>query len=157
MDDKQRLQLQNMIKANDTFDYTESIRELKHSNTIREDVNTLMMLKVQFRNNPDELHLEAAKQCTFLFTFYTDLYNKIRKDELDLKILFTFLDCLQEIEEGTLDQHEASFKVGTLLKQLYIDSAIKKSNKLDNGEETIEKTNRSVVNNISWKDYKKTL
>ena len=117
------------------------------------------MLKVQHRNNPDELHLEAAKQCTFLFTFYTDLYNKIRKDEIDLKILFTFLDCLQEIEDGVIDQHEASFKVGTLLKQLYIDSAIKKSNKLNNGddENDSEETHRQVVNKISWNEYKKTL
>ena len=42
-----------------------------------------------------------------------------------------FLDVLKRIEDGELDQHEGSFMVGTLLKELYIDSAIKKSEKLD--------------------------
>jgi hypothetical protein len=31
-----------------------------------------------------------------------------------------------------LDQHEGSFIVGTILKELYIDSALKRGDKLDN-------------------------
>jgi hypothetical protein len=38
MDDKQRLQLQNMIKANNVEDQTELIRELKHSEIIRNEL-----------------------------------------------------------------------------------------------------------------------
>lgn len=45
MDEFQKLQLQQMIKANDTVDQTENIRNLKHSQQIREDVNALIMLK----------------------------------------------------------------------------------------------------------------
>ncbi len=45
MDDKQRLQLQNMIKANNTEDQTEFIRNIKHSQIIRTDVNNMIMIK----------------------------------------------------------------------------------------------------------------
>ena len=36
-------------------------------------------------------------ECNFLFTYYTDIYNKIRKDEIDLKILFKAFDVLRDI------------------------------------------------------------
>ena len=52
--------------------------------------------------------------CMFLYTYYTDIYNKIVKDEIDIQILFSFFDALKEIEDGKSDQHEASFKVGSL-------------------------------------------
>ena len=74
----------------------------------------------------------CVSRCNFLFTRYTDIFNKVKKDELDLSILNTFLNVLEEIETGKLDQHEASYKVGSILKQLYIDSALKKSEHLDN-------------------------
>ena len=42
------------------------------------------------------------------------------RDELDLSILHQFLTKLRDIEEGVLDQHEASVEVGGLLKKLYM-------------------------------------
>ena len=33
---------------------------------------------------------------------------------------------VKDIEDGRLDQHDASYKVGTVLKEMYIDSALKK-------------------------------
>lgn len=155
MNDTQRLQLQNMIKTNNTEDFTKSIRELKHSQLIRADVNNLILIKAKYRNNPDKIHMEAACECYFLFTFYTDIYNKLRKDELDLNILIKLLDTLQKIEEGELDQHEASFKVGTLLKELYVDSALKKADKLneENGQPPrIEP--KHPEKDISWRQFK---
>ena len=41
MDDKQRLQLSNMIKANNIEDQTELIRNLKHSQILRTDINNV--------------------------------------------------------------------------------------------------------------------
>ena len=51
------------------------------------DINNLIMLKAKYRNNQDKIHEEGMNECGFLFTYYTDIYNKIRKDEIDLKIL----------------------------------------------------------------------
>jgi hypothetical protein len=154
MDDNARLQLQKMIKANDVEDQTGLIRELKHSETLRNDVKTLIMLKNKHVGDPDTLLNESMNQCNFLFTYYTDIYNKIRKDELDLDILFQFLDVLKKIENGELDQHEGSFEVGTLLKKMYVDSALKKAEKL-NADRIEEPVQTVEPLNISWKNYKK--
>ena len=158
MDDKARLQLQEMIKANNVEDQTSLIRELKHSRTIRNEINTLLMIKQKYgSSNESEVNLEAMVECNFLFTYYTDIYNKIRKDEIDLTILYKFLDVLQEIEEGKLDQHEGSFKVGSLLKEIYVDSALRKADKLEKEreqEEPKEEYKQPEVA-ITWKEFKK--
>ena len=157
MDDKQRIQLQNMIKTNNTVDYTESIRELKHSHLIREQCEKLIMLKNQFNGDDEKIHYEAINECNFLYTYYTDIYNKLRKDELDLTILKRLLDVLEKIEQGDLDQHEASFEVGTILKQLYVDSALKKADKINQQEENKVAKEQKATRNITWKQFKKTI
>ncbi len=154
MDDNQRLHLQKMIAENNVTDQTDLIRELKHSHTLRNEVNTLIMLKAKHCDNADDLHMEAMMECNFLFTYYTDIYNKIRKDEIDLKILYKFLDVLEEIEEGKLDQHEGSFKVGTLLKDIYVDSALRKAEKLNEKTGKVESEYKGAQVEISWKDFK---
>ena len=154
MDDKQRLQLQNMIKANNVEDQTEFIRNLKHSQIIRNDVNTMILLKAKYRGDDAKIHEECINECSFLFTYYTDIYNKVRKDEIDIHILNKFLDVLKKIEDGILDQHEGSFLVGSILKELYIDSALRKAEKLDEKEGPKEEP-KKPEKNISWKQYKK--
>jgi hypothetical protein len=154
MDDKQRLQLQNMIKANNVEDQTDFIRNLKHSQVIRNDVNNMIMIKAKFRGDDSKIHEECVNECNFLFTYYTDIYNKIRKDEIDIGILNKFLDVLKRIEDGELDQHEGSFLVGTILKELYVDSALKKAEKLNENEEPKSEPIKPQQN-VSWKQFKK--
>jgi hypothetical protein len=38
---------------------------------------------------------------------------------------------LKKIEDQEIDQHEGSYEVGMLLKKIYVDSALKKANKLN--------------------------
>lgn len=154
MDDKQRLQLQNMIKTNNVEDQTEFIRNLKHSQVIRNDVNNMIVIKAKYRGDDNKIHEECVNECNFLFTYYTDIYNKIRKDEIDIGILNKFLDVLKRIEEGEFDQHEGSFLVGTILKELYVDSAIKKADKLNDNEEPKPEPIKPQQN-VSWKQFKK--
>lgn len=154
MDDKARLQLQNMIKANNVEDQTGLIRELKHSDILKKDVQTLLSLKQKFGEDEEALKLESMCECAFLFNYYTDIYNKIRKDEIDLGILNKFLNVLKQIEDGNLDQHEGSFVVGTLLKEMYIDSALKKADKLDKEHEGENEVIAVEPVKISWKQFK---
>lgn len=151
MNDNERLQLNKMIQTNNVVDQTELIRKLKHSQILRSNINNLIELKTKY-GDAEMLHLEAMHECSFLFTYYTDIYNKIRKDEIDLKILNDFLDVLKKIEEGKLDQHEGSFEVGTLLKKIYVDSALRKAEKINNEIKT-ELIKPQI--SVSWKDYKK--
>lgn len=156
MDNFERLNLQKMINENDVKDETQNIREKKHSNQIKEDVIRLVELKKKYfrleRSNPGEFEKICISRCMFLFNNYTDIFNKIKKDEINLNILMKFLDVLKEIEDEKIDQHEGSFKVGKLLKELYIDSALKKSEKLDKKNKNEEKEIKPK--NITWKQYK---
>ena len=154
MDDNQRLQLANMIKANNVEDQTELIRNLRHSQVLRNEVNNMILLKAKYRGDDEKIYNESVDECNFLFTYYTDIFNKIRKNEIDIGILNKFLDVLRRIEEGELDQHEGSFLVGTILKELYVDSALKKAEKLDELAEKKEEPKKAEVN-ISWSQFKK--
>jgi hypothetical protein len=153
MDDKQRLQLQNMIKANNVEDQTDFIRNLRHSQIIRNDVNNLILIKAKFRGDDVKIHEEGVNECNFIFTYYTDIYNKVRKDEIDIGILNKFLDVLKRIEDGELDQHEGSFLIGSILKELYVDSALKKADKLNENDEPREEP-KKPEKNVSWKNFK---
>lgn len=157
MDDNARLQLQKMIKANDVEDMTGLIRELKHSVVLKNNVDALVQLMSKYGDDEDTLFEEATVECNFLFTYYTDIFNKIRKNEIDLKILFNFLDVLNKIESGELDQHEGSFVVGKLLKEMYIDSALKKADKLNKDRDDEKERNALPVEEpkkISFKEFK---
>jgi hypothetical protein len=74
----------------------------------------------------------------------------VKKDQIDLQLLAEFLAVLKDIEEGNIDEHDGSFKVGSILKKIYIDSAL--NNKITKHEDkpTFRKTK-----NISWEAYKK--
>ena len=92
--------------------------------------------------------------CNFLFTYYTDIYNKIRKDEIDLTILFRAYDVLNDIETGKLDQHTGAYEFGVLLKKIYVDSALKRSEKLEETYKDNEKSVASCKKDVCWKKYK---
>jgi len=156
-DDNQRLQLNKLIDENNVSDQTELIRNLKHSVILTNEINKMLLLKSKLHKNNESLetiHLECMNECNFLYTYYTDIYNKIRKDEIDLSILNKFLNVLQRIEEGEINQHEGSFLVGTLLKELYIDSALRKADKIEKEYGTTNSETKREALRISWKEFK---
>jgi hypothetical protein len=150
MNHQQKLKLNEMINQYNTIDNTEEIKKLKHSKKIREDINKMVSIKKELLDDKKEIDIRCQYECFFLFKNYTNIYNKILKDDLDLNIMHTFLDTLESIENGDCDQHEASYKIGLLLKQIYIDKKI--NTKLENENET--QTSKRPVNNITWKEYK---
>jgi hypothetical protein len=150
MNELEKLNLQKMITENDVEDNTEVIRTYKHSDKIRKDVDTLIEL---IKNNKNDLDFDTQceNKCFFIFFNYTDIYNKVKKNLLDIPTLYQFLDCLKKIEDGEQDQHEASFEIGKLLKKMYVDSALKKAERLDEEHKVVREEPKS----ISWSEYKK--
>ena len=71
LDNQQKLDLQNLIKANETEDVTEHIRKSKQSNLIRDDIKQLLFLKQKYtrlsKSNPGEFDKMCVSQCQFLF------------------------------------------------------------------------------------------
>lgn len=162
MNNLERINLQKMINDNNVEDNTNLIRNLKHSKLILKDVDTLLGLKKNYarlaKSNKETFEAMCLKQCSFLFNNYTDIYNKVLKDEIDLQILTKLLNVLHRIENEKLDQHEGSFEVGKLLKEIYIDSALRKANKQDEIDEKNDKKKKAKKlpeKKISWDEYKK--
>jgi hypothetical protein len=154
MDDKQRLQLQNMIKVNNVEDQTEFIRTLKHSQILRNEINNMIVIKAKYRGDDEKISSECMNESNFLFTYYTDIFNKVKKDEIDINLLYKFLDILKKIEDGDLNQHDGSFMVGSILKEIYVDSALKKADKLDELNGKSAEPKKPEIK-ISWNQYKK--
>ncbi len=155
MDNNQKLLLKKMIKENDIEDQTETIRTLKHSSLIKADIIRFNMLKQKntelYNDSPELFHEMLQSECSFLYENYTDIYHKIRKNTIDLNMFGYFLQVLEQIEKGELGQHEASFKIGTLLKEIYVDSAIREGEILDKQNAQPEKNKGKT---LSWKQYK---
>ena len=100
MDPTDRLNLQRMIKENDVEETTDLIRNVKHSKQIRDNVRALERLRDEnaemAANNPEDFDDMCIFHCGFLFNHYTDIYNKVKKNELDMTILENFLDVLEK-------------------------------------------------------------
>ena len=90
----------------------------------------------------------SLHDCGFLFEHYPNIYNKLLKNEIQIQILYRFLDELESIENGKQDQHEASFKIGTLLKQMYVDK------KIDMDKENGTKKGKTGMK-ISYEEFKR--
>ena len=157
IDDETRLKFNELLKESDASDNTEKIRKLKHSSKIKEQVYIMMDIKRRYsRLDKKTLDKMIDTQCNWLFTHYFNLFNKLKKDELDIQILGQFVNALKAVEDGDMDQHEASVRVGQVLKKLYIDSALKKDKKEEARRERQRKkkpVNRKAK--LTWAQYKK--
>ena len=83
------------------------------------------------------------------------MFNRLLKKELDLNILYKLILTLEKIENGVIDQHEASAHVGQVLKKLYIDSAVRKQKKIEQKEAKKTKKVMRKAKKIGWAEYKK--
>ena len=159
MNSTDRLNLSKLVDQNNVEDNTSDIRQKKHSKPIGNDVNILIRLRSEHADGlltKPEYDDACSSQCQFLFTYYTDIFNKIKKSEIDDLILFKLLNVLENIENGAEDQHSGAFEVGKILKKIYIDSAITRADNLDieNKKQSAQSAQSaqsvSVPEQISW-------
>jgi hypothetical protein len=152
---EENLNLKKLLDKTDWKDNTDHIRKVKHSTKIRNDIRRIENLKTSFDGTQcggDFLEL-CRKECPFLYDNYTDIFNKAVKNELDLTIMTKLLTILRMIEDDKIDQHNGSIMVGTLLKELYVDSAMKRMDNLDK-EYAQDRVPPVEPKNISWNEYK---
>jgi hypothetical protein len=138
--DSMRQHLDNLMRDEDVTDSTARIRELKHSPKIRGDLERLMALRREHtRATPELFRRMALARCPFMHEHYSDMLFKLIKNEVDINLIMRFVDLLAAIENGQLNQHEASFQVGTILKKIYIDSVLKRDELREQEEEAKRK------------------
>lgn len=157
MNSKEKLDLKKLLDGTEAEDNTAHIRKVKHSIVIRDDIRKLELLKVKQsvlrQSDPEQFAEIARNECSFLYTDYMDIFSKLLKDEIDLDIMSRVLEVLKMIEDERVDQHEGSVMVGKILKELYLDSAIKRADALDKTYES-EKTVPVENKTISWREFK---
>lgn len=148
MNEEEKITLSKLVKEYNTEDTTEKIRKLKHSKKIHQDMLNIENLKKKYpriyKDNKKQFEALATKQASFLNKYYPELFIRIISNEIDLSIMEELLRVLSLIEDGKLDQHEASYRVGILLKELYVDPKLRKDS-IDFNKEK---------HDISWKEYK---
>lgn len=162
LNSSERLNLKRMVSESECENNTDNIRKLKHSVLIRNDIRKLNTLKATHaelrQTNMDEFFTLCKTECAFLFEKYADIFKKVLHDELDLEIMTKLLMVLKMIEDEKLDQHEGSVVVGRILKELYVDSAVKHADNLAvkySMEKNAEPSGE--IKTISWREYKASL
>lgn len=159
LSDQQQKNLNSFIEENNVDDNTDNIRIDKHSDLIRNDIKEYMQLKKKYerlsQTNPKQFDMMCNKNCSFLFNNYTNLYNKLIKNTLNLEIMDKFLVTLKKIETNEINQHEGSYIIGEYLKQIYIDSALIEDKQTQKYSKKIKKKPEHIaVKKISYNDYK---
>lgn len=157
LSDDERMNLKKLMNEMDYEDNTETIRRLKHSSKIRDDMRKLETLKkehAQLRiTSPEQFFNIAHTECQFMYDNYTDIFRRMMKDEVNITIMSKLLIVLKLIEDGQIDQQDGSVRVGRLLKELYLDSAVKRADALDKEREG-EKEPINDGKSISWSKFK---
>jgi hypothetical protein len=153
--DQERLDLRKLARQNEATDYTDSIRRVKHSRKLAEDLLTISTRANEGKPLTTE---EGQIACSFLHGTYPDIFQRAISNQLDMKLMSRFLLVLKRIEDGELESHEGGLLIGKLLKSIYIDSALKRSATSD--EENTAQPEQDPVpqkrtcNFISWKEFK---
>jgi hypothetical protein len=158
MNSQEKLNLKKLLDNSDCENNTDHIRKVKHSTKIRDDIRALENLKRtdgHLRGSDPQAFMNMCQQqAWFLFSNYTDIFNKVLKDELDLDIMTQLLTVLKLIEDGKVDQHEGSVMVGKILKELYVDAALRRGASIDKEYPKEEPPAPIEGKKISWKEFK---
>lgn len=160
LSEEQKKQLNTIIQENNVEDNTNDIKIKKHSDLIRNDIKQYLILSKKYERlkatNYKQFEMICCKQCSFLFNNYTNIYNKLIKDCLNLDIMNKFLETMKNIEYGKINQHEGSYIIGEYLKQIYIDSALmeEKKNESKNHKKIQKKPEQCSEKKISYKQFK---
>lgn len=156
MNPNDALNLKKLINDTEVEQTTEQIRAIKHSKKIKVSIDVICALKKQYsRLSKEQFKNIAIKQASFLYNNYTNIFNRLVNDELEVAILYEFVKVLAKIENGLIDQHQGSYEIGLLLKKLYIDSAMKQDKKREKSDKRKEMKNKpKATKNISWAQYK---
>ena len=124
MDNKQKAQLQKMIEEYGVQDTTQDIRDAKQSAILLKELYEFERFKRTSRLSKYMFAEKARSVLSYWHSNYKSIFDKIIMNEIDMDILNTFVLTLKQIEDGQLNQHEASYKIGSILKQSFRSGTI---------------------------------
>ena len=145
MDDKDRENLAKLLKAYEPDENTGLIRTQKNSSIIKEE--TMSFKKLQqthermMKTNSKMFRNMATKKCMLISEKFPMIFEKMLSNTLDYDVFGRFIFMLEQIENGRMNQHEASYHVGMLLKKMFVDTQI--------GEDGVENTTSESTATLS--------
>lgn len=167
MANNNRLDLKQLIRQNkdDYVDNTDGIRRLKHSDLILYDIDRMETLKKEHNalrdSNPNNFLDMCKRKCSFLYSSYTDIFNRCYKGTLDNNLMREALNTLKKIEIGEMNQQEGSVEIGKLFYKVFVSSAVKEEEEYKKKEEELQKQgkiekkeNSNDGKDISWQEFK---
>jgi hypothetical protein len=165
MNPSDRLDLKKLMKAgeHDYVDNTDGIRRLKHSDLIAADMKKMEELKKSHASmrasSPDDFASLCQNKCSFLFNAYTDIYNRLFKDQLDVNLMLEALRTLKQVETGKINQQEGSIHMGKLFYKVFVSNAIKHEDaaNIPVSTTTSASSEKEEENKITWREYKKSV
>lgn len=160
--------IQRLMKENGTIDVTDTIRSERNSKRIKQDLTAYFRYSLSHQrlkeSSPSTFQNQARVICSFLHDKFPLVLEKLISDTMDITTLMKFIRLLEMIEEGDLDQHEASFQVGLILKDMFINPAIDgkpqtsgsndSTHALPAEENTEQEPELKPTHNISYSDFK---
>ena len=85
IDEKTRLNFDKMMKEEGVEDNTTKIRNLKHSEKIREQVTSMMNIRNKYsRLDKNMMNKLIDSKCGWLFQNYSNLFLKLKKKTIKL-------------------------------------------------------------------------
>ena len=161
----ERLNLKKMISNSQEFvDHTEEIRRVKHSGLLLNSMRDIEKLKRANRDiqlsDPASFEMMCREVAPLMYDLYRDIFRKLVKDEINLAIMVKLIRVLELIEQGQIDQNEGSVMVGKVLKDLYVDSAVREGERLDRERGQPQETvtvQREPAKQISWAQFKASI
>ena len=130
LNDDERLNLKKLVTEMEGEDNTHNIRRIKHSVPMRDDIRIIDTLKNTHadmrQRSPEEFNALCQSKCSFLYNNYTDIYNKIISDELDMTIMTKYQELMQKGSIWTAKMSEMSSDFGAeqLTRMLEIQSKL---------------------------------
>lgn len=139
-----------------SVDKTDVIRDLKQSAVLRAEVPALLAILDKHYGccSLPELRNMAELAAPKLAEMHVMLFSKMVKREISCHVVETFIATLEDIENGKINQVEASHIIGGLLKSEHLDPVMHGADVLVDSEGNTHEVPKCEVRPISWTQYK---
>lgn len=156
----QRLQ----AESEEYVDNTDGIREAKHSSPLLADIRRMAKLRTKHSSlretSLDDYLAVFQRECKYLYTKFPDVFDRVVKNDMNLEVFEKIIMILKLIEDGKVNQSEASALVGKLSQKLFFGGVANTSEKSGLSEESGVSAGFSeepgVSTGLSWREYKKS-
>ena len=141
-------------EAENYEDNTSGIREAKHSSPLLADIRRMGPLRKKYaelkEKSMDDYLAIFQRECKYIYTQFPDVFDRVVKNDMNLDVFEKIIMILKMIEDGKVNQSEASALVGKLSQKLFFQ---KEAQEAISGA-TTTKEEQENPRGMSWKEFK---